>query len=416
MNFIYFIIGIIAVIYIYDRYIQRNKTLLINYPIIGRFRYLLEKAREPLRQYFGDDNFFASRDKINWVYSASQNQPKNMSFSPSDNIEEKFAFKHNQIVLNDTDISNDFSVEFGNKYKYKTNSLIGRSEMRDGSISPEATKAFSIGALKGKYPINTGEGGLTSNFLSTMKINGSEKYLTIIDGSNFSKSIFFIFKKIINKNFSAKIYRYINLKNRKDSDSFLLDIDTLYMYRINWDVSLDKFPESIPENIPDIILQIGVGKYSVRKKDGTFDFERYEKVMRFCQMTEIKIAQGAKQIGGSLSKDNIDSSYAYYYNVNEGEDVKNRYTLFKSEDELLSLIDKLREISKKPIGIKIVISNKEDIENFIKKMIKMNIFPDFITIDGGEGGSTNAPLDLVNLIGLDIQTSIHILKEILKKT
>lgn len=54
-------------LYIYDRFIQRRHQLLINYPVIGRMRYLFEKLRDPMRQYFGEETFYESRDKADAV-------------------------------------------------------------------------------------------------------------------------------------------------------------------------------------------------------------------------------------------------------------------------------------------------------------------------------------------------------------
>jgi len=58
--------------FMYDRYVQRKHALLINYPVIGRMRYLFEALREPLRQYFADETFYESRDKVEWVYKAAK--------------------------------------------------------------------------------------------------------------------------------------------------------------------------------------------------------------------------------------------------------------------------------------------------------------------------------------------------------
>ena len=57
---------------IYDRYIQRHNQLLINFPLIGRLRYLFYLLRDPMRQYFGDEKFYESFDKVRWVYDAAE--------------------------------------------------------------------------------------------------------------------------------------------------------------------------------------------------------------------------------------------------------------------------------------------------------------------------------------------------------
>jgi len=159
-------ISIILVV-IYDKYIQREHQLLINYPFIGRFRYFFEALREPFRQYFGDEDFYESKDKVDWVYNASKNNTGFASFSstqPQPNP--KFLIKHSNIVLNDDEIKDNFSVTFckNKKHPFISKSIIGRSAMSDGAISPEGTRAFVKGAYMGNFPINTGEGSLTTNF------------------------------------------------------------------------------------------------------------------------------------------------------------------------------------------------------------------------------------------------------------
>ena len=70
--FIILLIVISIMTLIYDRYIQRDDQLLINYPLIGRMRYLFYALRDPMRQYFGDEKFYESFDKVQWVYDAAE--------------------------------------------------------------------------------------------------------------------------------------------------------------------------------------------------------------------------------------------------------------------------------------------------------------------------------------------------------
>ncbi len=81
--------------FIYDRYVQRKHQLIINYPIIGRFRYFFEALREPLRQYFAEETFYESRDKIDWVYKAAKDVPNYQSFSVAQPFSgSRFVVKH----------------------------------------------------------------------------------------------------------------------------------------------------------------------------------------------------------------------------------------------------------------------------------------------------------------------------------
>ena len=101
------------------------------------------------------------------------------------------------------------------------------------------------------------------------------------------------------------------------------------------------------------------GLYGVRDEDGKFDELKYQKVMKFCRMTEIKIAQGAKQTGGKLAANKVTADIAYYRGVKEGENVfsPNRFPFADSTTHLLDFVERLQVLSKKPVGFKIVISD-----------------------------------------------------------
>lgn len=180
-----------VVIFIYDKFIQRDNQLLINYPLVGRMRYLFYLLRDPMRQYFGDEKFYESFDKVKWVYDAAQRKSAYASFSPSQPQKSaRLSIKNVNCVLNMNDVSDDFSVIFGedSQKPFKTHSVLGRSAMSDGAISPEATRAFSKGAYLGKFPINTGEGSLTSNFLYTHHYSPENNcYLDVKEGTFLQK-------------------------------------------------------------------------------------------------------------------------------------------------------------------------------------------------------------------------------------
>ena len=111
-----FILLLIFAWYIHDKYVQRKHQILVNYPIIGRLRFVFQEFREPFRQYFGDEKFYESMDKLDWVYSAARDKINYSSFSPSQPLPKpKFMLRHTTIVLNDDEVDNDFSVVFGEK-------------------------------------------------------------------------------------------------------------------------------------------------------------------------------------------------------------------------------------------------------------------------------------------------------------
>ncbi len=418
------ILVIILAWYVHDKYVQRDHQLLVNYPIIGRLRYVLEEAREPFRQYFGDEKFYESKDKLDWVYKASRDLPNYASFSPSQPLPKpKFMLRHATIVLNEDEVDTDFSVTFGNNRKkpYTAKSIIARSAMSDGSISPEGTRAFVRGSFMGDFPINSGEGGLTSNFFVTHQ-NYDEKYMEIVNGTAFQKKVKTAVLKLFNGALAADAYRKLVFKDNPEAETYVFDARTQVFHRPNWNAPLEFFPEEVPEDMPDIILQVSSGLYSVRTKDGKFDPERYQKVMRFCKMTELKIAQGAKQTGGKLIAEKVSPAIAYYRNVEAHKDLfsPNRFPYANSIEELFDFIGQMQELSDKPVGIKIVISDYENIVPYAKEIKKRieegnSAYPDYISIDGGSGGSATAPIEMMERIGLNIRDSIYLVNKVLEE-
>ena len=420
--FLLFLLFIIANFIIYDKFVQRKHQLLINYPLIGRMRYLFEALREPFRQYFANEDFYESKDKVDWVYNAAKAKNGYISFSPSQpQANPKFLIKHSNVPLNDDEISEDNSVVFGEKRKYpfKTSSIISRSAMSDGAISPEGTRAFVMGAKLGAFAINTGEGSLTTNFFFTnTKLDSS--YMNIIKADGFNKTTYKIIKKLFNE-YVAISYLRNKLISKDMQDTYIFNKNTLEFFRPNWNEPLDNFPKIVPSDMPDIIFQMSSGLYGCRNKDGSFNEDKYQKTMSFCKMTEIKLAQGAKQTGGKLIASKVTSSIAYYRGLEANKSIysPNRFPYASSIVELFDFIAKLQSLSNKPVGIKIVISCKESFVEYaqeIKRRKDLNIegIPDFITIDGGDGGSATAPLFLMDRVGLHIKDAIHIVNNVLE--
>ncbi len=415
----------ILFLFVYDRYVQRKHQLLINYPVIGRMRYLFEALREPLRQYFAEETFYESRDKIDWVYKAAKNKPNYKSFSVDQPFkEDRFILKHSSSVLNEEELSDDFTVTFGSHrpQPFDSRSPIIRSAMSDGALSPEAVRAFSRGATLSNFTINIGEGGLTSNHLYTLKPDFAHAgYLEIIKGSMLANIVFKITEQLFNRATAINTYRKITLKNKKTANTYIYESNSRILFRINWDAPLANFPQTVPDSLPDMIFQMGSGLYGVRDENGKFDEMRYAKAMRFCRMTEIKIAQGAKQTGGKLSGAKVTADISYYRGVEEGKDLfsPNRFPYATSLRSLMHFIGKLQEISEKPVGIKIVISDAEEIDRIVRLAAlhkeKGLPLPDFITVDSGEGGSATAPLELMEAVGLNTYNSLYILDMTLKK-
>ena len=410
--------------FVYDKFIQRKHSLLINYPVIGRMRYLFEALREPLRQYFAEETFYQSKDKVDWVYKAAKDVPNYQSFSVNQPFSgSRFIIKHSSCVLNEDEVSEDTSVLFGKErpIPFLSHTPIIRSAMSDGALSPEAVRAFAIAGASSQLTINTGEGSLTSNHLFTHKPDLQDcDYLEIVKSNFIAETAYKTVSFFFNHALALKWYRTI-LLHKKTQNTYIYDTISHVLFRVNWKAPLEAFPTEVPGDIPNIIFQMGSGLYGVRDEQGKFDPLKYQKVMKFCKMTEIKIAQGAKQTGGKLSGGKVNADIAYYRGVEEGKDLfsPNRFPYADSTGHLLDFVEKLQDLSKKPVGFKIVVSDATAVEDLVKEILlrkesDRNI-PDFITVDSGEGGSATAPLEMMESVGLTTNNALYVLDTMLRK-
>ncbi|WP_353662064.1 FMN-binding glutamate synthase family protein [Hydrogenimonas sp. SS33] len=407
-----------AALFVYDRYVQRHNQLLINYPLIGRLRYFFYLIRDPMRQYFGDEKFYESFDKVKWVYDAAEGKKLFTSFSPGESVDTgTMGLKNALKVLNKEEVSDRFSVLFGKDlpHPFRSRSIVMRSAMSDGAVSPEATQAFSKGAYLGKFPINTGEGSLTTNFFYTHRCDPREhRWFEYHEGTWFAKGLYHLVGFLFNKRMAVNLYRGLILPE-KEAETYLFDRAHMLCFRVDWRRPVEDFPEEVPEDLPDIVFQMGSGLYGVRDAGGAFDEERYRKVMRFCRMSEIKLAQGAKQTGGKLLACKVTEAIAWYRGVEPYKDLfsPDRFPYFDSIGGLFDFIGRLKRVSGKPVGVKIVISSRDDIIP-IAEAIRQRIdarspdYPDFLTIDGGEGGSGTAPLEMMMRVGLNIRDALYL--------
>ena len=422
--FIALFVIVSIVLFIYDRYIQRDNQLLINYPLIGRMRYVFYALRDPMRQYFGDEKFYESFDKVRWVYDSAERKSAYASFSPGQPQKSaRISIKNANCVLNTEDVSDDFSVTFGENspIPFKTNSVFGRSAMSDGAISPEGTRAFTKGAYLGKFPINTGEGSLTSNFFYTHKYTRECKFFQTQEGTLFAKGVYRFLRFMLNEITAQKVYKHM-VVDSKAPDSYLFNQKEMVFYRVDWDAPLDVFPSVVPDDMPDIIFQMGSGLYGVRDKDGNFCETRYQKTMRFCKMTEIKMAQGAKQTGGKLLASKVSEEIAYYRGVEAHKNLfsPNQFPYAHTLEELFDFMGRLKKLSQKPVGVKIVISSAAAFDEYAKLLKERldagsDAYPDFITIDGGDGGSGAAPLEMMMTVGMNIAKALYIADTALRR-
>ncbi|GAA4227904.1 FMN-binding glutamate synthase family protein [Sagittula sp. NFXS13] len=163
----------------------------------------------------------------------------------------------------------------------------------------------------------------------------------------------------------------------------------------------------------DIVYQIGTAKFGVRDEAGNLSDEklRHMAAKPNVKMFEIKLSQGAKPgKGGILPAAKIDEEVASIRGVPMGKDAisPNRHREVDDWDDLLDLIGHIREVTGKPVGIKTCIGSADPWFDFFKRIKERGAecAPDFIAVDGGEGGTGAAPMPLIDLVGMPLRDAL----------
>ena len=171
----------------------------------------------------------------------------------------------------------------------------------------------------------------------------------------------------------------------------------------------------------DLIWQIGTGYFGCRDKNGYFSAKLFSERANIGQvkMIEVKLSQGAKPgHGGLLPSHKNTPEIARIRNIEPYTTVHSpsAHTAFTNEYELLLFLQRLRELSNgKPVGFKLCIGQKEEFREIVRQMAFTKIFPDFITIDGAEGGTGAAPLEFIDYMGMALADALAFADSTLKE-
>jgi glutamate synthase domain-containing protein 2 len=317
---------------------QHKHSLLVNFPLIGRMRWIIEDFRPFFQQYLLETETSGrpiSRMFRSIVYQRAKGSMDSVPFGTQiDTYKAGYEWiGHSLSALSVDELDDDPRVVIGGpdcKQPYAA-SILNISAMSFGALSKNAVLALNKGAALGGFYQNTGEGGLTPYHL---------------------------------------------------------------------------------ENGGDIVWQIGTGYFGCRTKDGRFNELQFEEKAKrpSVKMIEIKLSQGAKPgHGGILPAHKNSQEIADIRGVTAGEDVISppTHNAFNTPIEMLEFIKKLRELSGgKPIGFKLALGRKSEFLAICKAMKITGITPDFITVDGGEGGTGAAPLEYSNSIGFPLREAL----------
>ncbi|MGV3695985.1 FMN-binding glutamate synthase family protein [Flavobacterium sp.] len=162
----------------------------------------------------------------------------------------------------------------------------------------------------------------------------------------------------------------------------------------------------------DVVWNIGTGYFSCRDENGNFSYEHFVKraTLDNVKMIEIKFSQGAKPgHGGILPKEKVTDEIAAIRLVSKGHDIISppTHSAFKTPLELMEFVKLLRKGSGgKPIGMKICIGNKSEFLSICKAMVETETYLDFITVDGGEGGTGAAPQEYSDHVGMPLRDAL----------
>jgi glutamate synthase domain-containing protein 2 len=333
------LIGLLLFWFIQD-VTQKKHTVLRNYPVIGRLRYLLEKQGEYFRQYF----FMNDREEMpfnratrGWVYRLAKAEGGVIGFGSTNNTNEpgSIIFVNHPYPVLEEDRLPTPPLAIGDGWcdkPFAAKSIVNVSGMSFGAISEPAVRALSRGAAMAGCWMDTGEGGLSPFHL---------------------------------------------------------------------------------EGGCDVIMQIGTANYGVRSPDGNFSPERARELARHEQVRafEIKLSQGAKPgKGGVLPAAKVTEQIAKIRGIPAHQDSisPNRHRDVGNVDQLLDKIAYIREITGKPVGVKTAIGGWQFINELGEAVARRGLecAPDFLAIDGGEGGSGAAPQALMDHMALPIAEAL----------
>jgi len=317
-----------------------------NYPVIGHGRFLLEKLRPEIMQYFVETDTEGTpinRMFRSLVYQRAKKVNDTTPFGTQmDVYRVGYEFMDHSMYAKHFDTKAPLPrVKIGGpdcKQPYEA-SLLNISAMSFGSLSRNAIMALNKGAKMGGFAHNTGEGGLSPYHL---KYGG------------------------------------------------------------------------------DIIWQIGTAYFGCRKPDGNFCPDTFKKkaVLPQVKMIEIKLSQGAKPgHGGVLPASKNTKEIAAIRHVEPHTTVLSppTHAEFSSPKGLLEFVKKLRDLSgAKSVGFKLCIGKKQEFIDICKAMLETNIKPDFITVDGGEGGTGAAPVEFSNSLGMPLREGLAFVKDTLE--
>ncbi|MBI5974709.1 FMN-binding glutamate synthase family protein [Staphylococcus canis] len=371
---------IIAIIFLIFDKRQKQHSVLRNYPVLARVRYFFEHIGPELRQYLflndNEDKPF-SRDQYRHIVIAGKYNSRADSFGTEKDYDEGFFINNSMFPVQAKDLHIDNQQMISTfVYNVKRESLFNRKE----TVGQKEIAPFM---LKESHYVKLGENIAHPYYAKRLVGQSGMSYGSL--GVNAITAL------------SKGLSRAGTWMNTGEGG--------LSPHHLAGDV--------------DIIFQIGPGLFGVRDIEGNFSEEMFMEKAKHPNVKafEIKLGQGAKTRGGHIEGHKVTEEVAKMRNVKPYQtiDSPNRFEFIENAEDLLRWVNDLREMSQKPVGFKIVVGQKSDIETLAETMYNLNIYPDFITVDGGEGGTGASFQEFQDGVGLPLFTALPIVDGILKK-
>lgn len=370
----------ILALYLHDRR-QHQHAVLRNYPLLGRLRYLLEHIGPELRQYLfdadGQGKPFSRDDYQSMVVSAKYLKTL-ISFGSHRDFEKPGWYLRNALLprlASEMRVDDEPSIETV-RYVADEQGLLSRKEHVERTlVAPwtlEPDTAPVVGAelphpwvLRGLI----GMGGMSYGALGRPALQALSHGLAMAGAS------------------------WMNTGEGGLS------------------------PHHLVGGGP-VVVQIGPGLFGVRTVDGRFDWDAFRKKAALPEVVgfELKMHQGAKIRGGHLEAAKVTPEIAEIRGVEPWRTVDgpNRFPMVADLDDLLDWIAAMRTEGGKPVGIKIAVGGPDSLEELAVAMAHRGDGPDWITVDGGEGGSGATYREMADMMGLPVRSAILVVDDTLR--
>ena len=321
--------------------IQRDHTISHNFPIVGHIRYMFEKIGPEIRQYFIANNreeLPFNRRERSWIYASAKTENNYQGFgSDQDFYATNYHFIKPDLFPFRVD---EKHISFRDPSFLPCAKVMGLANGRKRPFRPKSilnVSAMSYGSLSAKAVESLNKGAKKAGAYHNTGEGGLSPYHS---------------------------------------------------------------------NGADVVFHFGTGYFGVRSKEGSLDLNKLEKLVEtnsFVRAIEVKLSQGAMPgKGGVLPGAKITAEIAAIRGVDEGKDVLSpaSHKCFSTLDEMLDVIEEIAARTGLPVGIKSAIGKTHMWEELADKMVERGSGPDFITIDGGEGGTGAAPPSFADHVSL----------------